>query len=143
MKEIFLTHYYYGDRFTSFKTGLGTIIRGLGHSLNIRMILINDSFHWLTNQDQFKNIDAVFLDLNQHKEILRVLQEEILSLEKSLLFIANFDLLIEHNILSIEDFIDLIKSKHKTTEILLTGEMKYPKLENIADYVSAIQSTKN
>ncbi|MHA1198525.1 MAG: hypothetical protein ACTSQF_04140, partial [Candidatus Heimdallarchaeaceae archaeon] len=69
MKEVFLTHYYYGDRFSSFKIGLGTVIRGLGHSLKVRMIFINDSFHWLTYQDQFKDIDTVLLDLNKHKEI--------------------------------------------------------------------------
>ncbi|MHA1199383.1 MAG: cob(I)yrinic acid a,c-diamide adenosyltransferase, partial [Candidatus Heimdallarchaeaceae archaeon] len=91
----------------------------------------------------FKDIDTVLLDLNKHKEIPNLLQEEVLSLEKSVLFIANFDLLIELDILSIEDFIDLIKSKNKTTEILLTGEMKYPELEKIADYVSSVQSTKN
>ncbi len=136
MKDIFLTHYYYGNRLTSFKAGLGTIIRAKGHLLNTQAILITESSQWVTDQNQFKDLNVVLLDLNKNKNIIDVLRKTVLSSENTVLLIANFDLLIIHTIMTLGDFIDIIKNKHRTTEILLTGEMRYDELEEVADYVS-------
>ncbi len=143
MKEVFLTHYYYGDRLTTFKTGLGTVIRTKGHSMNVKTVIVNDSFHWLENQNQFEAFNPILLDVNKNKEILVVLRELVGSLEETVFLIANFDLIIEKGIISLENFIDLLKEKNESTEILLTGEIDYPELRTIADYVSCIQSVEN
>ncbi len=143
MNEAFLIHYYYGDRYSSFRAGLGAIIRAKGQSLKIRAILINDSFSWLSNLTLLNNLDVVIYDLSHYKAILDAVKKNIIFSEKSMLLAANFDLLIENNLLSLEKFIDIILDKNKKTEIVLTGETKYSQLLKIADYASNFKLVKN
>ena len=143
MQDIFLIHYYYGDRFTAFKTGLGTILRSLGHSLNSKIMIIDDSFKWLENIEQFGSMNFVLLKTDSHEKALEVLKKEFSSLEGAVFLLTNFDVLIEKKIITISDFIKLLKSKQHSNEILLTAEKKYPEIEEIADYVSLIELTEN
>jgi ATP:corrinoid adenosyltransferase len=143
MKKIFLIHYYYGDRFISFKAGLGTIIRAKGQSLETKIIALNNSFQWLRKHDIFDNFNADIFDLDQYLNAAQTLKESIISSNPKILLVVNHDLLIEHDIMDLKEFIELIKTKSLKTEIILTGEMKYIELEKSADYVSFFQSTKN
>ena len=140
MNDIYLIHYYYGDRLISFKTGLGTLIRAKGHLINVKAIIINNSFQWLKNFNQFREFNSIIYNISQSEEILSVLQNLIISLKNTVLLIVNFDLLIELGNISLKDFIELIIKKQKSLEILLTGEIEYTELKEIADYVSFLQS---
>lgn len=143
MKEIFLTHYYYGDRLSSFKAGLGTIIRAKGHSLKVKIIALNNSFEWLREQDALENFNVEFFNFEQLVDSVQTLRKYVDSSVPSLILIANFDLLIENSILKLERFIDIIKSRQQNIEIILTGEKHYPDIEKLADYVSLFHLAKN
>lgn len=143
MNEAFLIHYYYGDRYSTFRAGLGAIIRAKGQSLKIQAILINDSFSWISNLKLLNDINAVIFDLSHYKATLDAIKKNIVFSEKSMLLVVNFDLLIENNLLSLEKFIDLILDKNKKTEIVLTGETEYSQLVKLADYASNFKLVKN
>lgn len=143
MNEAFLIHYYYGDRYSTFRAGLGAIIRAKGQSLKIQAILINDSFSWISNLKLLNDINAVIFDLSHYKATLDAIKKNIVFSEKSMLLVVNFDLLIENNLLSLEKFIDLILDKNKKTEIVLTGETEYSQLVKLADYASYFKLVKN
>ena len=142
MNDPFLIHYYYGDRFISFKTGLGSAIRAKGHSLSVSLIIIDNSFSWLEDPSIFTNFETSFFTIKDRNSTKKILQEKTESIENKLLLIVNFDLLLEEKILPIKKFIEFINRKHTTTEIILTGELYYPQIEEIADYVSCVKSIK-
>jgi hypothetical protein len=143
MKDFSLIHYYYGDRYISFKTGLGSAVRAKGYSASVNIVVLDSSFSWLENRDVFANFDTIFLDLENRTLTRMLLKEKIESLVDNLLLISNFDLLIEKDILTIEEFIELIRKKQATTEIILTGETYFAELKEEADYVSHVKSVEN
>ena len=63
MKDFSLIHYYYGDRYVSFQTGLGSAVRAKGHSIDVNMIVLDNSFPWLENRAIFANFNTIILDL--------------------------------------------------------------------------------
>ena len=143
MKDFSLIHYYYGDRFITFKTGLGSVIRAKGHSLDVTIIVIENSLPWMENTNLFMDFDTSVVSLKDKIAAVTMLREIIVNLDNTLLLIVNFDLIIEEKVLSIKDFTDIIRRKKTTTEIILTGKIHYPQVEELADYVSYVKSAEN
>jgi ATP:corrinoid adenosyltransferase len=143
MTEVYLTHYYHGNRFLSYKTGLGTIIRAKGHSLHTKIIFIDDNFAWFDKQSLADFFDVNVIDISQIGNSIDMIQEIFVSSENEVVLLANFDLIIEHNIMKLSEICYLIENKSKMTEVLLTGEHFYSEIVTKVDYVSEIKLTKN
>lgn len=131
-----MIHYYYGDRFQTFQTGLGTLIRASGHSKDVLVFVIDDSFEWLNPLKDNQLIPMTILSLNKHKNIQDLIFDEISSISNYVCLISNIDLLIESDLMETEQLLNFIAKVKEKNEIIFTCQFHYAELEANADYVS-------
>ena len=135
-RVFFLIHYYYGDRFQSFQTGLGTIIRAAGHSKEILVYVLDDSYSWIDPLREDQSIPMNILSTVQDKDIQKTIFDEILSVNNHVCLISNIDLLLDSGSMDINVLLDFIADVREKNEIILTCQSYYPELETESDYVS-------
>lgn len=134
----FLVHFYYGNRLEVFQTGLGIIIRALGHSKKIKVYIVNDSFSWVEEFKEKSEIPHHIISVKETETIFKKIKTELIILEDKICLLANFDLLFD-NLLKIKDFIPLIKEISKKNEVIITCEKKYDFFDDLGDYVSSFE----
>ena len=131
-----LIHYYYGDRLQTFQTGLGTLIRASGHSKDVLVFIIDDSFTWVNSLNESQPVPMNILSLFKDKNIQDVIFDKIQSVNNYVCLISNIDLLIESDLMDTKELLDFIIEIRGKNEIILTCQSYYPELEINADYVS-------
>jgi ATP:corrinoid adenosyltransferase len=141
MKMTFLVHFYYGNRLEAFQTGLGIIVRALGHSKKIKIYIINDCFSWVDEFEEKSDIHHQIISINETKNNFNEVKNELIQEEGAICLLANFDLLFD-NFLEIKEFVTLIEEISKKNEIIITCEKKYDILEDLGDYVSSFELEK-
>jgi len=135
-------HFYYGNRLRAFHAGLGVIVRALGHSIKSKIIFLDDSYSWIENMISSEEIPIKILSIDNHHIVQEFLLKEINKIEKTILLIANIDLIVQHQVLKMNELIHVLSRKKEQNEIILTSEKNYNEFEKFADYVSSISVRK-
>jgi ATP:corrinoid adenosyltransferase len=139
MTNLSLVHYYFGEREKTFLIGLGIILRAKGHSKPVSILLIDDLYPWINNF-KIEDTPQVIIDLRDSKiDVKRIFLDTFSEVKDTVCLIVNFDLLIEKEIMSLQSFLQVIKSLDTSNELILTSEQYYEGLEEFADYVSGVK----
>lgn len=135
-------HFYYGNRLRTFHAGLGIIVRALGHSINSKIIFLNQSYEWVEDIISLEEVPVKIISIEDHPKIQDLFIKEIEKIENTILLIANVDLIIQNHILEMKELLHLLIKIKEKNEIILTSETKYIEFEEFADYVSFISIRK-
>jgi len=153
-----LIHVYTGIGKGKTSAGMGLLVRALGRGLNVKVIQLfkrdtgeqfffeNSGFKYL----QFKPLHPFFKTYEEdeledlRKEFSKFWEESIKDLEEyDVVLIDEVGPGIKWKIFSEEIVLELMKNKHKNTELILTGrDIPLTIIEN-ADYVSEIKKIKH
>ncbi len=138
---------------------LGTAFRALGHGHRVCIIQFLkgqgkygerlmaekfDNLDWFICGRGFvfrkENIDD---DRRVAREGFQLAKEKIESDQYDLIILDEITYLPHYNFLDVEKIVDLIRNKPKRLSIILTGRDADPKLIEVADTVSSIESIKH
>ena len=160
-------HIYYGDGKGKTSAALGTALRALGNNFSVHLVqFMKNGANSLEQQipgeitalSKFPNFSYKRFGLGdwyikgKNDKEHRNKSEEALSHLKQSLSNTNYDLIIADEILyalqlgllSEEEVIDLIKSKPKNTELILTGShVPFPNIFKHADLVTEVKKIKH
>lgn len=135
-------HFYYGDRLRTFHTGLGIIVRALGHSINSKIIFLNQSYEWIVDIISPKEIPIEIIPIEDYAKVQNYFIKELGKIEDTILLIANFDLIVQYQIFEMKELLNLLSKIKEKNEVILTSEISSKEFEEIADYVSSISVRK-
>ncbi|MFX1239133.1 MAG: cob(I)yrinic acid a,c-diamide adenosyltransferase [Promethearchaeota archaeon] len=162
-----LIHYYYGSGKGKTSTLIGTLIRAHGHGLKTLLVQFlklhsdNDNeagyfmgeIHFLKNIlpiEQFSTGKFVIPnqslnenDINVSKEGFQRVQQAAMSGDYDVIAIDEIVDAIALGLISLDDFIDVLKNKPKNLEIVFSGYNYIKELAEIAHYVSNIDMKKH
>lgn len=131
-----LVHFYFGDRIKAFETGLGTIIRSVGHSLKTKIIIFNDGYSWIKNLDSRNHFQIQIINKTEITNLGLSTFKDMFSIDNRTILVANVDLFLYFSQISINKFIQTIEKVKSNNEIIFTSEEMIEELVQIADYVS-------
>ena len=135
-------HFYYGDRLRTFHAGLGIVVRALGHSINSKILFLNQSYEWIEDIISLEEVSVKIISIEDLPKIQDLFLKEIKKIEDTILLIANIDLIVQNHVLEMKELLHLLIKIKEKNEIILTSEIKYTAFEEIADYVSFISARK-
>ncbi len=131
-----LVHFYFGDKIKAFETGLGTIIRSEGHSLETILIIFNDSYSWIKSLEEHTHFQIRIINKTEIMKLGLAALKSLFSTNNWTILVANIDLFLNFSQVSIKDFIKIIEQIKSKNEIIFTSEELIEELVQIADYVS-------
>ena len=129
----YLVHFYYGDRFETFYTALGTLVRSSGHSLDAYLIVVGNYFQSVLQELGKTNVcNVVSVPEPSY------LQEVFLSIshvKDAIIFIINFDLALNEE--TAQNYLSLLEMLNESNEIVITAKNNLSSIAEKADYISA------
>ncbi len=135
-------HFYYGDRLRAFHAGLGIVVRALGHSINSKILFLDQSYEWIEDIISLEEVPVEIISIDDHPKIQDFFLNEIKKIEDTIFLIANIDLIVQHKVLEMKELLHLLSKIKERNEVILTSETKYTEFEKIAEYVSFISVKK-
>ena len=157
-EKLGLIHVYTGEGKGKTSAGMGLLVRALGRGLNIKVIQLfkrdtgeqfffeNSGFKYL----QFKPLHPFFKTYNSDeledlkKQFLEFWKEAIKDIEEyDVVLIDEVGPGIKWEIFSEEIILELMESKPKNTEFILTGRNIPEVIFDKADYVSEVKKIKH
>ncbi len=139
MTNLSLIHYYFGEREKAFLVGFGTILRAKGHSKPVSMILIDNSFSWITDFGIEDVPHTIIESGDTENSIIKKILEVLNGLKDTICLIANFDILINNKTISLKNLMRTIHDLDTSNEYIFTSEKYFKEFEEFADYVSHVQ----
>lgn len=82
-------------------------------------------------------------DLKAAKEGFDLAKKALTSGEYPLVILDEINVALDHGLFTVEEVVELIKSKAESTEMVLTGRYANEKIIELADYVSEIKQVKH
>lgn len=131
-----LVHFYFGDKIKAFETGLGTIIRSEGHSLETMLIAFNDSYSWINSLEDSNHFQIRIINKTEIMKFGLNAFKSLFSTNNRTILVVNIDLFLQCSQISINDFIKTLEQTKSKNEIIFTSEELIEELVQIADYVS-------
>jgi len=158
MENLGLVHVYTGNGKGKTSAGLGIILRALGYKFNVKIIQLfkheNGEKYFFEREKikclQFKNLHPYFKKYDECE--LEVLKKEFIEFwNDAIKDLMNYNLVlidevgpaIKSKIISENIILNLIYSKPKNTELILTGRDIPESIKELADYVSEINEIKH
>ena len=138
-KMVNFVHFYFGDADETFFTGIGTVIRALGHGKKVNIILTDEKFKWVEKIPKEKNNLRIFKV--KCKNDIHLLKKKLKF--EDLILISNIDVLIQKKWITVEYLIDIVLKLKEKSEVIITSFSFHKALADIADYCSHFQKRNN
>lgn len=159
-KKLGYVHVYTGEGKGKTSAALGVLLRAAGQGHRVVMIqflkgqkdrgemqafpklgkdveIVQFGRHDLQSLDDLQAIDAYLSaqGLAYARETMRRRRPDVLILDE-------LTTVVHHRLVRIEEVIDLLDNRHRTTEIIITGSNAHPALLNLADLVTVLHPAK-
>jgi cob(I)alamin adenosyltransferase len=158
--KVGLVHVYTGDGKGKTTAALGLALRACGHGLKVYMIQFmkgNIDYGELKAAELLPNLMIVqfgrpsFVDReNPAKEDIAFAQqalehakEIIQKAEHDVVILDELNMAIDFKLIDLEDVLNLVNSKPKNMEIIITGRNAHEKIIEKADYVTNMEEVKH
>lgn len=140
-----LTQIYWGNGKGKTTSALGTALRALNKNYKVHLVqfMKNQASNEVKSLEKFENFSYKPFEQGSVKQAFDYLKS-CLTQNYDLIIADEILYAIQFNLLTEEQVIDLIKSKPKNTELILTGSHKsFPKIFELADYVTEVKKVKH
>jgi cob(I)alamin adenosyltransferase len=155
-----LIHVYSGDGKGKTTAALGLAMRACGQGLKVYMIQFMKgdinygeiaASNWIPNFEIVQFGRASFVDkenpddedVELAKKALLHAEDVISSGKYDMVILDELNVAIDFKLVSLEEVINLLKTKPKNVEVVITGRSAHDKIMEIADYVTRMDKIKH
>jgi len=156
-KETGLIQVYFGRGKGKTTAAMGLAFRAVGRGLQVHMIQFMKGYdygelhaakeHKLFTITQFGRPDLVAeptpTDIDMGQDALRLAKQEITEGKADIIILDEVGIAIEHSLITVDDVLEILDTKRKEVEVVLTGATMHPKLLERADLITEMRLVKH